>query len=142
MKQGLVEYKDDDYHVKITVVQCSLAQGFRRNAAHAINAAKMKVRETEGKAPGFQERYVAFRTHPELVGATTEVQNLEDTKVQLPVEPTLEEFLELPEALILAWERVVYTLNPHWIPEMPKVPEKKEEGKEEAKGEVPEPGSN
>ena len=138
MKQGLVEYKDDDYHVKITVVQCSLAQGFRRNAAHAINAAKMKVRETEGKIPGFQERYVAFRTHPELVGATTEVQNLEDAKVQLPAEPTLEEFLELPEALILVWERVVYQMNPHWVPEMPK----EKGGKEEAKGEVKEPDSN
>ncbi len=148
MREATVEYHDDDYNVQLVVVQCSLERGFRRSALQAENAVFLKKRESEGGAIEFQERYVAFHTHPECIAATKEIHNLDGAAMQFPdTTITLEDFLKLPEALIVLWEKAVYALNPHWVPELPSVLKKKIDQGElnrggSDQGEVKEPGNS
>ncbi|NIO10535.1 MAG: hypothetical protein GTO40_22015, partial [Deltaproteobacteria bacterium] len=46
-----------------------------------------------------------------------EVEVEDEVKVKRPVyDLTFEEWLELPDALVISWENAVYELNPHWLP--------------------------
>ena len=48
--------------------------------------------------------------YPDLIAATVESDGLDVGSL------SIEEFLELDERLVGAWEEVVYDLNPHWLP--------------------------
>jgi hypothetical protein len=49
-------------------------------------------------------------TYPDLVAAVTYQEGFENWPL------TFNEFTALPDALVLAWEDLVYKVNPHWNP--------------------------
>jgi hypothetical protein len=58
-------------------------------------------------------------TYPDLLAATVEIKGMN--------KPTFEEFLDLPDTLVMKWEQAVYRLNPHWLPGSQEQQEKKAE---------------
>ena len=133
MRTRTVVYKDDSYDVEIDVRQAALGGGFRRTALRSRELAQSKKRDAPEGPEGYLAQWVAFRTLPDCLGATAEIRNLDKEKEQLSSEMNLEEFLALPEALVIVWEQAVYECNPHWMP-LPK--------EEEESGEAPEPDDN
>jgi len=129
MKESIVEYSDEEYDVKITVRQCSLAASFKRQAIRAKQVAHLLKMEKEGNKPNIYERYAALRYLPELYGATVKIVNAKDAKLKLPDEMDLDAFMALPEALIILWERATYEVNPQWIARTDDSGEAKEPGK-------------
>lgn len=115
MRESKVEYSDDSYDVVITVRQTSLAASFKRQALYVKQAAEILKKEKEGGTVSIYERYAALRTLPELYGATVEIVNAKDAKLKLPEEMGLDDFVQLPEALIILWERATYEVNPQWM---------------------------
>ena len=55
-------------------------------------------------------------TWPDLVVASIKGEIEVEGEVKLVSDLTFEEWLELPEALVISWEKLVYELNPHWLP--------------------------
>ena len=133
MRQHTVVYKDDDYDVEIEVRQTSLSGSYRRVALQSRELAQSKERGNAKGPEDYFTQWVGWRTLPSCLGATVEIRNLDKAKTQLPSEMNLDEFLALPEALVIVWERAVYECNPHWMP----VSEEEEES-----GEAPEPDDN
>ena len=131
MKESIVQYSDDNYDVTITVRQASLAAAFKSYALRAKGEAEILKREKGGMIDIYV-RHTARRTFPELYGATVEIINGEDANLKLPDEMGLDEFLQLPEALIILWERATYETNPQWMPQR----------KADESGEVSEPVKN
>ena len=130
MRERTVVYKDDDYDVEIVVRQAALSAGFRRTALQSREMARLKEKDKVEGAEGYLVQWAAFRTLPDCLCASVEVRNLDKEKTQLSSEMDLDQFLSLPEALVIVWEQAVYECNPHWMP-IPK--------EEEKSGEVPEP---
>ena len=128
MRTRTVVYKDDDYDVELEVCQVSLVQGFRRIALHSRELARLKER---GQEADLMVQWVAIRSLPDCL-ACTNIKNLSKDKKQLPTELSLDEFLALPEALVIVWEQAVYECNPHWLPQR----------KEPEQGEAQEPADS
>ena len=115
MRESKVEYSDDDYDVVITVRQSSMASSIKRQVLHGKQAALLKQREKEGESVPFHYRYYALQTLPQLFGSTVEIVNAKGAKLKLPDEMGIDEFMELPEALVVLWEKATYGVNPHWM---------------------------
>ena len=126
MRESKVEYSDDSYDVVITVRQSSMKSSIKRQVLQGKQAALLKQREKEGEPAPPHYRYYALRTLPELFGATVEIVNAKDAPLKLPEEMDIDEFMELPEALVVLWEKATYGVNPLWAA----VPEDDESGEE------------
>ena len=126
MRESKVEYSDDDYDVVITVRQSSMASSFKRQVIRGKQAALLEKRQEEGEAVPPHYHYYALRTLPELFGSAVEIVNAKDAKLKLPDEMDIDEFMELPEALVILWEQATYGVNPHWMA----TPEDDESGEE------------
>ena len=134
MRTRTVAYKDDGYDVELVVRQMSLGGGFRRLALRSREAARFKERfkePGEDAANYLQLHWVAHFMLPACLGAT-EIKNLDADKIQVLDEMDLDDFLALPEAMVILWENAVYECNPHWMPRM----------KEDEQGEAREPGDD
>jgi len=162
MKEQIVVYKDDDYDVEIAVRQVSYGEGTRRYALISREQARLKEREKKGDVADWGIQWAALRLLPACTCATVEIHNLPRERIktlevaldkatddeaiekihakieklkgmkELQQEMDLDEFLALPEALVIHWEQAVYGCNPHWLP----VP------KEDKSGEAQEPSDN
>jgi len=117
VRESKVEYSDDDYDVVITVRQSSMASSIKRQVLHGKQAALIAQREKEGEPVSIIYRYYALQMLPQLYGSTVEIVNAKDAKLKLPDEMDIDEFMELPEALVVLWEEAALGVNPHWLPQ-------------------------
>ena len=132
MRERTLVYKDDDYDVEIVVRQASYGDGFRRYAIISREQARWKEQE-EGGLADWNRHWAAFRVLPAFTCATVKIKNLDPEKQQLVSEMDLDVLLDLPEALVILWEKAVFECNPHWVP-TPAV--------EDESGEAQEPGES
>jgi len=90
--------------VTITVGAASVLMGMQRSIAkgEAFRAS------SEGEVDPAR-RVLAIVTYPDLVSAVVDAEGI-------PWPLAFEQFLELPEPLVTAWEDATYRLNPHWLP--------------------------
>lgn len=129
MRESKVEYSDDDYDVVITVRQASMKSSIKRQVLRGKQAALLEQREKEGEPAPFHYRYYALQTLPQLFGSTVEIVNAKGAKLKLPDEMGIDEFMELPEALVALWEEAALGVNPHWLPKDDESGEESEPGK-------------
>jgi hypothetical protein len=78
----------------------------------------------------FSRFVLAVSTYPCCVAAVVTITNGPDAENNLTEHPTFEEFMELPDSLVYAWQNAVEELNPHWFPQ----PSKEDEELGEADG--------
>jgi len=128
MTTKVIQFKDDEYDVTLTVRSATVLDGMTRSVLIAqIFAQPFDASKAEIKAR--LRRVLLIHTHPACI-AVTDFENREAKKV-LDATLTSEDFLGLPEVLVLEWEHVVFELNPHW--------EAERSSKKETKGEAAEP---
>ena len=116
MRESKVEYSDDSYDVVITVRQASMKSSIKRQVLVGKQAALLAKRKEEGESVPVHYRYYALQTLPQLFGSTVEIVNAKDAKQKLPDEMDIDEFMELPEALVALWQEAALGVNPHWLP--------------------------
>lgn len=151
-----VRYRDEEYNVLIHLRQARVIEGMKRGQIiqERLGAETVKtVAEGEG-APvptldTLTSRLVSFYTYPACIAATTSVDNLKsytgadgkkhpftDGK-ELAADIPFDEFLELPEALVVLWEEAALELNPHWMPRFqPKVAAEEESEEPRAEDDI------
>lgn len=133
METKVIQYKDSEFNVEIVVRKARLIDGIRRTVLIARERALMlaaygvKPKDDDAKetaelqaaaAMSGEESYLwvyRMHTYPPCVAATVEIKNLEGAEVELSKDISPEDFLELPEALVMQWESGVLEINPHWI---------------------------
>jgi len=118
MKTQIIEYRDDEYDVVITVKQATLADGLRRQAKIAEMVETLKKEEAQGETRSLIERFAILRLFPECTIGTANIENRDANKKQLSTEMSIADFLELPEALVVMWQTAIYACNPQWILKM------------------------
>lgn len=141
-----VRYRDEEYNVIIHLRQARVVEGMKRtqiiqdNLERAVLEAKARGEDPpEPTVENLALRVLRFYTYPACIAAVTSIENPKsytgaDDKShpfvngkELMPEMTLEEFFELPEAMVLIWEEAAYELNPHWVPQFRPVEPKEEE---------------
>lgn len=95
----------------VTVRAATVRQGMERT--------RLRLEGRKVEQPDMGLTILRLFTYPDLVSATVSAQGL-------PWPLTFEQFLDLPDALVGPWERAVYALNPHWLPESETTPDPKE----------------
>lgn len=106
-----IEYKNDEYDVKLSVRQATVLDGINRSAL----VSRMFIEIPHDDEASEVERYrrvLLLQTYPACLTATDIESN--GTK-ELTSNITPEEFLTLPDALVKQWEDTVFRLNPHWV---------------------------
>jgi hypothetical protein len=113
----VIEYKDGNLDVKLTIVKSTVRIGMMRTLM--IEKAKIPDR-SDGQEALAQEAdfFVSAFLYPSLVCAVGEQAGFDHWPI------TADEFMELPEMLEYEWEKATFELNPHW---RPKIPETKPE---------------
>ena len=112
LQTSQIEYKDLYYDVTITVKQGTFADGMKKAGlqGEALLAGA-------GADLGFGENLgllIAYHVRPSCLAALVNVENRGELSVK--PDPTIEEFMEYPDALITMWQEAVWELNPHWSP--------------------------
>jgi hypothetical protein len=105
-----IVYKDQYYDVTLTVKQGTFADGIRRAALQGESL-------LAGPIEGMLENLSVLITQwirPSCLAGLASVENRGEHEIK--PEPTLEEFMEYPDALIELWQNTVWELNPHWSP--------------------------
>ena len=105
-----IQYKDDFYDVTIVVKQGTLSDGMRRNALQGEAIASKKGADL----PENLGQLVAVHYIPSCIAATASIENRGAQSIS--AEPTFEEFMEYPDALVDLWVSLIWELNPHWSP--------------------------
>lgn len=152
METKVIAYEDGEYNVEIVVRKARLIDGIRRTVLIAQERAAMlaaygikskgdddaaESEELRTAMPEGAESYLwvyRMHTYSPCIAATVEIRNLEGAGMKLSKDISPEEFLELPEALVLLWENGTLEINSHWalrIPKKAEVGETPEEAGEE-----------
>jgi len=142
MKTKVFLYEDNDYDVSITVTAATVLVGSRRASIigqqHTALAMLLwgKKTDTDGKLvdeyigndENFSKYLIRTNTYPACIAGTVKIENLfgdaeeyvagrgEQAPLQLSLDITPEDFMELPEELVVTWLEAIYELNPHWAP--------------------------
>ena len=111
MKKTVVTYKDDEYDVELTVRQATVMDGMDRSAKMALIHAQPFDAEGATATARFR-RYMLMQTYAACL-SVTEIVNHGTKKLKPDISP--EDFLELPDSLVLVWDRAVFELNSHWV---------------------------
>lgn len=145
MLKKVVEYRDDEFDVLITVRAARVKDGIRRTlimneqlstnlgeeVARHVEAPKGEEGETLPLAPlgagTIGIRLLRMYTYPACVCSVDKIENLDPTKKELSPDISIEDFLELPDALVMIWEQAAYEANPHWLPRVKPLPGKESE---------------
>jgi len=113
----VIEYKDDDLDVRLTINRATVRIGMMRTLLQekARVAAHERSPEaiTDDELWNDIELWSQINFFPSLIAATSDAKGFEEWP------PTYEQFLELPELLVMEWESAVFELNPHWRPKLP-----------------------
>jgi len=120
MRKAVIVYDDDDFHVKITLSQATGLMGIRRTVLSGQEADK-----PFSLSANVQERIDRIYrtvTYPACLASVVSIDYPEKS-MGLPEDMSADDFMHLPEALIVLWEKAALELNPHWVPEFMKTKE-------------------
>jgi len=118
-KTTVVEYKDEEYDVTLTVRRASALDGIDRSirVAQIYGPRRKKGEPEEVRSTRDQlRRILLLQGYPACL-AVTSIESR--GKKTLSVELLPEEFLQLPDELVFHWEIAVFDLNPHWVVKAP-----------------------
>lgn len=101
----VVEYAEEGFAARLIVAAATVRMGIERTLMQ--HGARQL-----GQDDPPQVSLLRRITWPDLVAATVEGQINGRPVWDL----TFDEWLDFPEPLVIAWERAVYELNPHWLP--------------------------
>lgn len=103
--------------MSVTISEASTLIGVKHTRLKAEADEELKRAMTPEEID-IDRKIVALFLYPDLIAPVVEFSGF--------TQPTLDEFLELPEPFIADWEKAVYELNPHWryVPD-PEMQEKK-----------------
>ena len=115
-EMNLVFELDDDRTITLKLVRATALIGMRRSVLAYQSRSEMKQDE-----PDEAVRILRTVTYPDLIAPVVEQTGFD----QWPI--SFEDFCDLPDDLVVVWERAVYALNPHWntLPEAQVDAEKK-----------------
>lgn len=119
MQTKEVHYTDDTYDVVVVVTQATVREGVKFSALSTQEQAVLEPLRSE--VPSLEEiyeHYVRLRDFPAVVAATVSITNKDPKKRELKLPSTGEEFMALPQALVLLWTEAVWSLNPQWLPDL------------------------
>ena len=100
MKTETIRYNEDGYDVTITVSQATVLMGMKRT--------RLQIEGNEADEQDENRRLLRILTYSDLMAATIEAEGLPSWPLDF------EDFLTLPEKMVIEWERAVYDLNDHW----------------------------
>lgn len=100
-----IEYDQDGVTASITVAAATVRMGIERTL---MQYGARQLAQDDSPEVGLLRRM----TWPDLMAATTGGEIDGRPVIHL----TFQEWLELPESLVISWEKAVYELNPHWLP--------------------------
>lgn len=128
MTTKVIQFKDDDYDVTLTVRSATVLDGMMRSVLIAQTFAQPFDFDKADEIARLR-RILLLHAYPGCISVT----NFEnrDAKKVLDATLTHEDFFGLPELLVLEWEMLVFELNPHW--------ESERTSKKKTKGEASEP---
>ena len=110
MPHKKVTYSDERVTAEVEVIQATVLDGMRRMSM------QMEAREAN-KAESDQDRIILrVLVYPDLIAAAGSGSITVDNE-PLPWPPSFDDFIGLPEAFVSQWDRAVYELNPHWMPD-------------------------
>lgn len=114
MDTETLSYHDDNLgDVELTVTEATVLIGIKRT--------RLKAEGLEVNEEDIDRRLLRMFTYPDLMAATVEAAGI-------PWPLDFEDFLALPDRLVSQWERLLYQLNPHWLP-----PREEDEGIDQKK---------
>lgn len=106
MRQPKTETVTHKKQLWVTVSEATVAIGIKRQNL---------LRQARAEAPAsFDEQLLRLLVYPDLIAATVDARGFDDWPI------SFDDYLALPEQFAYEWERAVYALNPHWIPEKKK----------------------
>jgi hypothetical protein len=132
MKTQKVLYKDEEYDLELTVRQATVADGMERSVrlAQLHGSRATKAQDTAKLQENLKDRMhylLLLQMYPACM-AVTDIVSRGSIKVTAEMSP--EEFMQLPDKLVVDWERVVFALNEHWVMRRSEESDEKGEGKE------------
>lgn len=101
-----VNYDDGAVRAQLEIAPATVLTGFRRGVLQRLRDAD------DPNDVALLRRF----TWPDLKAATTAGHIHWDQGEINVSDLTFEQWIELPEALVVEWENVVYEVNPHWMP--------------------------
>ena len=120
MESKVVEYRDDEYNVRITVRRATYRDGFKRSllTERARTAAKL-----ENDAAGVDlsidmlaDQMALMFSYPSIIACTSAIENVNPFRTALELDVKGLAFINLPDRLVNSWEAAALILNPHWMP--------------------------
>lgn len=108
MKSEVVEAGD----YKLTISEANVLIGMKR--------ARLKVEGDRARDTDPDRLILRLLVYPDLVAPVIEHEGFAEWPI------SFEDFLALPEQVVIPWEDAVYRLNPHWRPDNQTSEEKKE----------------
>lgn len=111
--------------IKVTVQKATYKMGIMRSAIMANQGQIVDEMKISSDHPFAEATEMALRltTYPALIAGTVETEGFENWPL------TYDQVAQLPEQWGADWEKAVFELNPHWIPEIRDVELKKKETK-------------
>jgi hypothetical protein len=110
----VVEYDQGGVKARLVVAQATVRMGIERQAMQEA------ARRHRDEMP--RVGLLRLLTWPDLVASTVDGAITVGETVRPVYDLTFDEWLDLPEALVMEWESAVYALNPHWLPSPPTPP--------------------
>ena len=101
MKQREIVYQEDEWDVHLVVTEATVLHGIVRT--------RLRIEGRGVEDRDLDSRLLLMYTYPDLIAATVSAEG-----VSWPLE--FDDFLALPERLVIQWEQAVYELNAHWLP--------------------------
>ncbi len=139
-KQQVIEFADGEIDVKITLRSATVRDGLRRVAYRQEGEDLLKVEKAKEVTTTLESRLLLSETWLSLIvwpccmACVAGIDNKPDSTRKILVPMDLEDFMNLPEALAIAWENGAFEMNPHWTP-----PSRDTEGELTEQGEESEP---
>lgn len=80
----------------------------RANVLIGMRRTRMRVEGSQVDDDDIDRQLLRAVVYPDLIAPVASTQGFADWPI------SFEDFLELPETLVIDWENAVYELNPHW----------------------------
>jgi hypothetical protein len=105
----IVEYNDGHVSARLEVARATIQTGMERQ----IIRRGYRPRADDDQATTLLRLF----TWPDVAAATIGGEIVVGGNLIQTIHLTFEEWLTLPESLAIEWEKAVYDLNPHWLPQ-------------------------
>lgn len=109
MEGKTYEYEDDFYKVTATIDRATLRIGQKRTRL-------LSVRGDVLGDDADEVDFWSYRMFVDIVSATSKLTNNRGGEAKVPWPLTYDQFLDLPEMMVMGWHDAVVEVNPHWVP--------------------------